>query len=375
MEATSLGIGIAVVIFVALAVVLIRKVNNDNEQRTSDSPKITSETTAPLTEVRDDALEAAEADPSVTVQAEQEATLLEGLDRTRSEGFLARMSRLFASKSNDESVLDELEELLLTADIGVQTASRLFERIRSELSPEELQDYARVLAVIRSEAEAILAGTKETGINPSANGPRVIMVLGVNGAGKTTSIGKLAARFKAEGKSVLLVAGDTFRAAAAEQLEQWGQRVDADVTRGAEGADPASVVFDGLKTGTEQGVDIILVDTAGRLHTQKNLMAELTKVHKVMSKAVDHAPHEVLLVVDATTGQNAIQQAKTFREATQVTGIVLTKLDGTAKGGVVLGVCDELGIPIQYVGIGERVADLKTFDAAEFVDALFHSAA
>ncbi len=202
----------------------------------------------------------------------------------------------------------------------------------------------------------------------------MILVLGVNGSGKTTTIGKLADQLKHQGKSVHLVAGDTFRAAAAEQLERWGARVGAPVHRGAEGADPGSVVFDGVKAAIDADADVVLIDTAGRLHTQTNLMDELKKVRKVTGKACPGAPHEVLLVVDATTGQNAIQQARTFHDTCAVSGIVLTKLDGTAKGGIVLGVCDELRIPIRYVGVGERVEDLRTFDGREFVDALFAAA-
>ena len=227
-------------------------------------------------------------------------------------------------------------------------------------------------ALLRQEAKAILMDAQSTPPVPKpADTPHVTMVLGVNGTGKTTSIGKLANQLRRDGHNVVLVAGDTFRAAAAEQLEIWGKRVGAPVIRGKEGADPASVVFDGVKKANEDKADYVLVDTAGRLHNNVNLMEELRKVRKVMGRAIEGAPHEVLLVLDGTTGQNAIQQAKMFKEVTDVTGIILTKLDGTAKGGVVIGVCDDLGIPIRYIGIGERVDDLRVFDADEFVDALF----
>ena len=304
---------------------------------------------------------------------EEESSLSKGLGKTRSEGFIARISRLFAGKEMAPELVDELEEVLFTADIGVKTADRLFQCIREALTARELSNVDKVWSILRDEAHQILAsaGANETATTPEAGTPRVVLVLGVNGSGKTTTIGKLADQLRQEGKSVSLVAGDTFRAAAAEQLEQWGARVGVPVHRGGEGADPGSVVFDGVKAAREAGDDVVLVDTAGRLHTQSNLMDELTKVRKVTSKACPGAPHEVLLVVDATTGQNAIQQARTFNESCAVTGIVLTKLDGTAKGGIVLGVCDELGIPIRYVGVGERVEDLRVFDAQEFVDALF----
>jgi len=296
-----------------------------------------------------------------------------GLGRTRSEGFVARLSALLSGATVEPSVLAEVEEILFTADIGVQTATALFERIQTELSGKELADLDLVWSAVREEALAILErGESADRAKPTGEGEtRVVLVLGVNGAGKTTTIGKLASQWVEEGKRVWLVAGDTFRAAAAEQLEHWGRRVGAEVTRGKEGADPASVVFDGVREAVEAQADVVLVDTAGRLHTQVNLMAELEKVHRVTGKALEGAPHETLLVVDATTGQNAIQQAKMFHQATDVTGVVLTKLDGTAKGGIVLGVCESIGVPIRHVGVGERVADLRPFDKADFIDALF----
>ncbi|MGM0578278.1 MAG: signal recognition particle-docking protein FtsY, partial [Myxococcota bacterium] len=302
-------------------------------------------------------------------------SLREGLGKTRKEGFIARISRIFTSKELEEDVVDQLEEVLFTADIGVKTADRLLDAVRGTLSGRDMGDLDRIWEVLRMDAQVILreAADNDRRTEPAAGQPRVIMILGVNGSGKTTTIGKLAHQLVREGKDVRLVAGDTFRAAAAEQLEQWGRRVGAPVFRGKEGADPGSVVFDGVRQAAEDGADVVLVDTAGRLHTQVNLMEELKKVYRVTDKALPGAPHEVLLVLDATTGQNAIQQAQMFGEACQVTGIVLTKLDGTAKGGIVLGVCDEMRIPIRYVGVGERVEDLRLFQPDEFVEALFAS--
>ena len=303
------------------------------------------------------------------------ANLSDGLAKTRSEGFVARLSKLFAGEKVDEEILDKVEEVLLTSDIGVRTADRLLESLKRELSKSELSNAELVWQTLKNEATAILESAQNAA-NPAstpAQGPRVTMVLGVNGTGKTTSIGKMANRLTDEGARVNLIAGDTFRAAAAEQLEVWGKRIGAEVFRGAEGADPSSVVYDGVRAALDNEATVVFVDTAGRLHTQVNLMEELRKVRRVMGKAIDGAPHEVLMVLDATTGQNAIQQARIFNEATDVTGIILTKLDGTAKGGIVIGIAAELGIPIRYVGVGERVQDLRDFDAGEFVDALFAS--
>ena len=308
------------------------------------------------------------------VEAEPPAkTMRDGLGRTRKEGFIARLAGLFAGKVIDQDILEEVEEVLFTSDIGVKTSERLLNAVRDALSKKELKDESKVWEVLRNEATKILEGATagaKPGV-PKPGEPLVTMVLGVNGNGKTTSIGKLAHKLVQDGKSVTLIAGDTFRAAATEQLEHWGRRVGAPVVGGKEGADPSSVVFDGVKKALEDKAEFVLVDTAGRLHTNVNLMEELKKVRRVMGKAIDGAPHEVLMVLDATTGQNATSQAKMFKDATEVTGIVLTKLDGTAKGGVVLGICDELKIPIRWVGVGERVADLRAFDAREFVDELF----
>ncbi len=238
------------------------------------------------------------------------------------------------------------------------------------LKNKELDDEEKVWAALRAEARKILG---DAGRLKLKGKPTVVMLVGVNGAGKTTTIGKLASKLKAQGKKVVLGAGDTFRAAAVQQLEVWGERESAQVVKGKEGADPSSVLFEAVNKAKEAGADVVLCDTAGRLHTKVNLMEELTKVHKTLGKALDGAPHETLLVLDATNGQNALQQAKMFQEAITLTGVVLTKLDGTAKGGVVLAIADELKLPVRYIGIGERPADLREFDPDEFIEALFAS--
>jgi fused signal recognition particle receptor len=309
------------------------------------------------------------------VEAEAGRTLAAGLEKTRG-GFMARLNALFTGgKAVDEKVLADLEEVLFTADIGVKTATELLASARERARKNELSDPARLRAVLRGDIERILAldGRLDQGegLHVGSQRPYVVMIVGVNGSGKTTTVGKLAAKVKQAGHSVLLGAGDTFRAAAGEQLEVWAERVGAPVVRGKEGADPASVCFEAVKKGVEEKVDVVLCDTAGRLHTKAPLMEELKKVKRVVSKACEGAPHEVLLVLDATNGQNAIAQARQFNEALGVTGIVLAKLDGTAKGGVVIGICDELKLPVRYVGVGEKVADLRPFEPHEFVEALF----
>jgi fused signal recognition particle receptor len=307
------------------------------------------------------------------VEAEAGKTLAAGLEKTR-RGFVARLSALLSGPQLDEKVLAELEEVLFTADIGVRTATRLIGSARERVRRKELTDPARLEAALREEVERIVAlpsGAGPDGLGTGAARPWTVMVVGVNGSGKTTTIGKLAARVQAAGRSVLLGAGDTFRAAAGEQLEVWAGRVGAPVVRGKDGSDPASVCFEAVREGVSRGVDVVICDTAGRLHTKAPLMEELRKVKRVMAKAAEGAPHEVLLVLDATNGQNAIAQARQFHEALGVTGLVLTKLDGTAKGGVVIGICDELKIPVRFVGVGEKVADLRLFDPREFVAALF----
>lgn len=305
------------------------------------------------------------------VDAEGGRTLAQGLDRTRSQGFMARLNTLFAGhKSVDESVLVELEEVLFSADIGVRTASRLVELARDRLKQNELSDMLKVKAFLRSEVERILSLPAPRSLG-GGGPPHVVMVVGVNGAGKTTTIGKLAAQLTASGKKVVLAAGDTFRAAATEQLDVWAERAGAELVKGADGSDPGSVVFEAIQRARATGADVVIADTAGRLHTKGPLMDELKKVRRVLDKALPGAPHEVLLVLDATNGQNAIAQAREFQAAVQVTDIALTKLDGTAKGGVIIGICDELKIPVAWVGIGEKVSDLRAFNPVDFVAALF----
>jgi len=308
------------------------------------------------------------------VEAEAGRTLAAGLEKTRG-GFMARLNGLFSGgRVVDDRVLAELEEVLFTADIGVKTATQLIEAARERVKKKELSDPARLRAVLRDDVERILAldgASHGEGLALGAQRPYVVMVVGVNGSGKTTTVGKLAAKVKQAGHTVLLGAGDTFRAAAGEQLEIWAERVGAPVVRGKEGSDPASVCFEAVKRGVDERFDVVLCDTAGRLHTKTPLMEELKKVKRVMAKACEGAPHEVLLVLDATNGQNAIAQARQFHDALGVTGIVLTKLDGTAKGGVIIGICDELKLPVRYVGVGEKVADLRPFEPHEFVEALF----
>jgi fused signal recognition particle receptor len=311
------------------------------------------------------------------VEAEAGKTLAAGLEKTRG-GFMSRLQTLFSGpKVVDDAVLAQLEEVLFTADIGVKTATSLLDQARAGVRNKELSDPERLKEVLRAEIARIVSldgrlnGGEPPALSIGSERPHVIMVVGVNGAGKTTTIGKLASKVKQGGHSVVLGAGDTFRAAAGEQLEVWAERVGAPVVRGKEGGDPASVCFDTVKRAVEEKIDVAICDTAGRLHTKAPLMEELKKVKRVMAKAMPSAPHEVLLVLDATTGQNAIAQARQFHEALGVTGIALAKLDGTAKGGVIIGICDELKLPVRYVGVGEKVADLRPFAPKEFVEALF----
>ncbi|MFP2909634.1 signal recognition particle-docking protein FtsY, partial [Pyxidicoccus sp. 3LFB2] len=319
----------------------------------------------------EEARRAEEAAARAKVEAEAGRTLAQGLDKTKSQGFMARLNGLFGQQRQvDESVLAELEEILFTADIGVRTANHLVEVAREKLKRNELKDPEKIKALIRDEVARIVdlpvPRTLEGG-----GPPHVVMVVGVNGAGKTTTIGKLAAQLTGQGKKVVLAAGDTFRAAATEQLDVWADRAKAQLVKGVEGGDPGSVIFDAVKKAREEGADVVIADTAGRLHTKAPLMEELKKVKRVMDKALPGTPHEVLLVLDSTNGQNAIQQAKQFHEAVGVTAIALTKLDGTAKGGVIIGICDELKLPVVWVGVGEKIADLRRFEPREFVQALF----
>lgn len=297
--------------------------------------------------------------------------LRKGLSKTRST-LTGRLDRLFLGKKEiTDDLLDELEEILFTSDIGVTTTQRLIDSVREKVARKELKDLNRLKTVLRDHIHSFLEVTPLEHALPAPGEPLVILVIGVNGVGKTTTIGKAAHIFKSEGKKVMLVAADTFRAAANEQLLIWGDRVGAEVIRQDTGADPSAVVFDGITAAVSRRFDVVLVDTAGRLHTKTNLMDELQKIHRVSGKKLPGAPHEVWLVLDATTGQNAISQVDIFNKAIGVTGIILTKLDGSAKGGIVVGISQQFGIPIKYIGIGEKVDDLRPFDAQDFVKALF----
>ncbi|MHB8879196.1 MAG: signal recognition particle-docking protein FtsY [Myxococcaceae bacterium] len=316
--------------------------------------------------------QAAAAEERRRVEAQAGQTLAQGLEKTRSQGFMSKLNSFFGGppKAVDESVLGQLEEILFTADIGVKTASSLVEAAREKAKRNELASADRIKEMIRKEVERIVTLAPPKAPDGTAK-PYVIMVVGVNGSGKTTTIGKLAAKATAQGKKVVRGAGETIPAAAAEQLDVWADRAKAELVKGKEDSDPAAVVFDAVKRAKESGADLVIADTAGRLHTKAPLMEELKKVKRVMEKAHPGAPHEVLLVLDSTNGQNAIAQAKQFNDAVGITSIALTKLDGTAKGGVIIGICDELKIPVAWVGVGEKVADLRAFDPHEFVAALF----
>jgi fused signal recognition particle receptor len=293
-----------------------------------------------------------------------------GLAKTR-QGFVEKIETLVTGRKKiDEELFEELEEILIQADVGVSTAVELVEELRRRARERKVEEAADLKPILQEQISEIL-GAEDVPLIVEGTTPVIIMVVGVNGVGKTTTIGKLASRFKAQGKKVLLAAGDTFRAAAIDQLEIWGNRIGVDVIKHREGADPAAVVFDAIQAARARQIDILIIDTAGRLHTKTNLMEELKKVFRVISREVPAAPHEVLLVLDATTGQNAISQAKIFAEAAGVTGIVLTKLDGTAKGGVIIGIKAELDIPVKMIGIGEKVEDLREFHARDFTAALF----
>lgn len=296
--------------------------------------------------------------------------LKQGAKKTR-DGLATQLEDVFAGKKQiDDELLEELEYALITSDVGVRTVTEVLDLIRAKADRNELADPAAVRRLIREHLLEVLRAAEKP-IARVTEPPAVVLVVGVNGTGKTTSIGKLAHRFRNEGHSVLLCAADTFRAAAIEQLEVWGERTGTEVIRQRPGADPSAVLFDAIQAAKARGVDYVIVDTAGRLHTKSNLMAELEKMHRTASRVAPGAPHDVLLVVDGTTGQNGLEQARKFTEASGVTGIVLTKLDGTAKGGVVVAIARELNLPIRYIGVGEKVNDLLPFDATQFIDSLF----
>lgn len=296
--------------------------------------------------------------------------LKQGLSKTK-EAINDKINNVFSNfRKVDEELLEELEEALIMSDVGAETSVKIIDNLRSRIKLKKIEDADMVKEALKEEIAKILS-EKDTKLHIDTK-PSVIMVVGVNGAGKTTSIGKIAANLKEEGKKILVAAADTFRAAAIEQLEVWTERANVDVLKRAEGSDPASVVFDAAKKTKEENYDVLIIDTAGRLHTKKNLMEELGKIQRVLEKELPEAMQEVLIVLDGTTGQNALIQAKEFSEVTKITGIVLTKLDGTAKGGVVIGICSELNIPVKYIGVGEQLKDLQEFNPTDFANALFN---
>lgn len=284
---------------------------------------------------------------------------------------MEKIDQVFTGRKGiDEELYEELEEVLIQADVGVNTAMKLVERVRKGVKARNVQEASRLKDIFQEELEYLM-GEKVTPINTNPEGPTVIMVVGVNGVGKTTTIGKMAHNYKEQGKKVILAAGDTFRAAAIDQLEIWAQRVGVDIIKHQEGSDPGAVAYDAVHAARSRKADVLLIDTAGRLHNKSHLMDELRKVHKIVAREMPGAPHEVLLVLDATTGQNALSQVKIFSEAVNVTGIALTKLDGTAKGGVVTAIVTEMAIPVKLIGIGERMDDLRPFNPKDFIDALY----
>lgn len=295
----------------------------------------------------------------------------EGLSKTRS-AFVEKVEDLILRRKKiDEDFYEELEEILIGADVGVGTVMELIEQLRAEVRKRKIENPADLQPILSEKLVGMMQGEQDNKLNMNENGLTIYLFVGVNGVGKTTSIGKLAHRFKSQGKKVLLAAGDTFRAAAIDQLEVWGARAGVDVIKHSEGSDPAAVMFDAIQAAKVRGVDVLLCDTAGRLQNKTNLMEELNKIYRVIRREVPDAPHETLLVIDATTGQNALTQAKLFGEKTGVTGLVLSKLDSTAKGGIVIAIRNELNIPVKLVGLGEAIDDLEDFDSEQFVHALF----
>ena len=295
--------------------------------------------------------------------------LKQGLTKTK-EAISGKVNEVFSNfRKVDEELLEELEEALILSDVGAETSSKIVDNLRKRVKLEKVEDAEKVKEILKEEIFKILS-EKDNSLNLSTK-PSVILVVGVNGAGKTTSIGKISANLKASGKKVLVAAADTFRAAAIEQLEVWTDRAGVDILKKAEGSDPAAVVFDAIAKVKKEDYDVLIIDTAGRLHTKKNLMDELGKIQRIIDRELPDVAQDILIVLDGTTGQNALIQAKEFSEVTKITGIILTKLDGTAKGGVVIGICDELSVPVKLIGVGEKIEDLQEFDAKEFAKALF----
>ncbi|MCV6628722.1 MAG: signal recognition particle-docking protein FtsY [Flavobacteriaceae bacterium] len=308
--------------------------------------------------------------------SDKKEVLDKGLEKSKTS-FFGKLGKVIAGKSKvDDAVLDELEEALVTSDVGVHTTLKVIERIEERVAKDKYLGAQELNAILKEEIAALLSesnvGEAKDFVIPESRKPYVLMVVGVNGVGKTTTIGKLAYQFKKQGKKVVLGAADTFRAAAIDQLQVWADRVGVPIVKQQMGSDPASVAFDTLKSAVAQDADVVIIDTAGRLHNKVNLMNELTKVKRVMQKVVEDTPHEVLLVLDGSTGQNAFEQAKQFTKATEVSSLAITKLDGTAKGGVVIGISDQFQIPVKYIGVGEGIEDLQVFNKYEFVDSFFN---
>ncbi|MBO9699712.1 MAG: signal recognition particle-docking protein FtsY [Sporocytophaga sp.] len=307
---------------------------------------------------------------------DKKESLDKGLEKTK-DSFFSKLTKAMVGKSKvDDEVLDNLEEMLVTSDVGVQTTLKIIKRIEQRVEKDNYVTTSDLDKILKEEIAGLLAENNSEDLSdyevPKVSGPYVILVVGVNGVGKTTTIGKLSAQFKKKGKKVVLGAADTFRAAAVDQLKMWGERVGVPVVSHGMNTDPASVAFDAAKQGVDQQADVVIIDTAGRLHTKVNLMNELSKIKRVIQKFIPEAPHEVLLVLDGSTGQNAFVQATEFTKATEVSALAITKLDGTAKGGVVLGISDQFKIPVKYIGVGEKVDDLQVFNKHEFVDSLFN---
>jgi fused signal recognition particle receptor len=307
--------------------------------------------------------------------SDKKETLDKGLEKSKSS-FFSKLNKAVAGKSKvDAEVLDNLEEILVTSDVGVNTTLKIIDRIEARVAKDKYLGTSELNQILREEIAGLLSETNSGEATeftiPEGKKPYVIMVVGVNGVGKTTTIGKLAYQFKKQGLNIILGAADTFRAAAIDQLQVWADRVEVPMIKQDMGSDPASVAFDTLQSAVTQNADVVIIDTAGRLHNKVNLMNELTKVKRVMQKVVNHAPHDVLLVLDGSTGQNAFEQAKQFTAATEVTSLAVTKLDGTAKGGVVIGISDQFQIPVKYIGVGEGIEDLQVFNKYEFVDSFF----
>jgi len=299
--------------------------------------------------------------------------LKDGLSRTRQSLTGGVADLVLGSKAIDDDLIEEIETMLLVADVGVEATREIIDSLTEQVARKQLNDAEALLAALRQQMQAILTPSSQPLTIPENTRPYVILMVGINGAGKTTTIGKLAHRFQQQGLKVMLAAGDTFRAAAVEQLQTWGERNDVPVIAQQQGADSASVIFDALNSARSRNMDVLIADTAGRLHTQTNLMEELKKIKRVMGKLDDSIPHEIMLVVDAGTGQNALNQAQEFNAAVGLTGITLTKLDGTAKGGIIFAIAKKMNIPIRFIGVGEGIENLRTFDAEEFVDALFNT--